>query len=241
MHRKFLILVAITLSFIPIKLVFADWCTIDEELPSNAELTSKIDQCIDARSGNGPSPNSITEYTCPQGEVFNDSNQPVLEDGFKEMLAYNISVNLAFNKADLDIKKYMQQLSKKREPDPTKWIEEIHECTEKIKSIYDNICSFWTIETRLNEKKDKQYIITTNAYPQELCRLLAKKKTLGWYYMGTIMMSDGIAKNHKNSTDKWIGEVKWWYGRIVESWHTYQKILARSVSKMTGYNKQIVK
>lgn len=243
MYRIFFIIILLILSSIPMKLSFAEWCNINEELPTNAELTSKIDECIDARSWEWPGPNSITEYTCPQGNAFNDDNQPITHenDNNIEMLAYNIAVNLAFNKADKDIKSYMQKLSKKREPDPTKWIEEIHQCTEKIRSIYDNICSFWTIEKRLNENKEKQYIITTNAYPQKLCRMLAEKKSLGWYYMWTIMMSDGIAKNQKNSTDKWIGTVKGKYARIVDSWHTYQKILTRAVSKMTGYNKQIVK
>jgi len=59
-----------------------------------------------------------------------------------ETLAYNIAVNLAFNKADKDIKKYMQELQKNREPDPTKWMENIRSCTDKIASIYDKICSF---------------------------------------------------------------------------------------------------
>ncbi|MBC7503938.1 hypothetical protein H7169_03125, partial [Candidatus Gracilibacteria bacterium] len=69
----------------------------------------------------------------------------------------------------------------------------------------------------------------------------ANKKIQGWKYLQNIMMSDGISKNQKNSTDKWATEVKGAYARVLGSWHTYQKILARAVSKMTGYNKQIVK
>lgn len=194
----------ILLSLIPMGLVFAEGCQIDEELPSNSELTSKIEQCISARSGEGPSPNSITEFTCPNAEEFKINGRPITN----ETLAHAIAINLAFNKADKDIKKYMQQLQKNREPDPTKWIEDIHQCTEKIKSIYDNICNFNTLNARLNENKDKQYIISVYAFPQTLCKPLAEKKTLGWYYMGTIMMSDGIAKNHKNSTDTWTNEIK---------------------------------
>lgn len=60
----------------------------------------------------------------------------------KGKLAFAISVNLAFNKADIDIKKYMQELQKSREPDPTKWIENIRACTTQIEKIYKNICDF---------------------------------------------------------------------------------------------------
>lgn len=237
MYRFFIILTALILGFIPIKLAFAEGCDIPDELPSNSELSGKIDQCIEARSGKWESPNSITEFVCPQGAMWASNNQSITN----ETLAYNIAVNLAFNKADKDIKKYMQELQKNREPDPTKWMENIRSCTDKIASIYDKICSFWSLEKVLNENKDKIYIQTTNTYPQELCRVLAKKKKEGWYNLGTIMMSDGIAKNKKNSTDTWVTEIKWVYAKVLADFHDYQKILARAAGKMTGYNKQIVK
>lgn len=238
MYRLLLIFI-ITLSFglLTNESVFAEWCEISSELPSNSELTGKIDQCIEARSGKWESPNSITEFVCPQGNSWASNDQSITS----ETLAYNIAANLAFNKADKDIKKYMQELQKNREPDPTKWIENIRSCTDKITSIYDNICNFWVLEKRLNENKDKIYIKTTSTYPQDLCKSLAKKKIQWWYNLGTIMMSDGIAKNKKNSTDKWATEVKWAYAKILADWHNYQKILARAAGKMTGYNKQIVK
>lgn len=51
MYRFFIILTALILGFIPTKLAFAEGCDIPDELPSNSELSGKIDQCIEARSG----------------------------------------------------------------------------------------------------------------------------------------------------------------------------------------------
>jgi hypothetical protein len=50
-------------------------------------------------------------------------------------------------------------------------------------------------------------------------------------------MSDGISKNQKNSTDKWVTEIKWAYARVLQSWHNYKGILATAVSKLTGLPK----
>lgn len=236
MYRFLFIFTYTLISLFQIEYIFAD-CTITSELPSNSELTSKIDQCIEARLGNGESPNSFTDFVCPQGPMFLTGGATIT----KGKLAYAIAINLAFNKADIDIKKYMQELQKSREPDPTKWIENIRSCTEKIKDIYSNICRFWTLDARLNENIAKQYVVYTSDYPEELCKPLADKKSQWWYNLGVIMMSDGIYKNKKNSTDKWATEVKWAYAKILMDWHNYQKILARAAGKMTGYNKQVVK
>jgi hypothetical protein len=116
-------------------------------------------------------------------------------------------VNISFNKIDADINKYMRKLQEIRESDPIMWIANIRSCTEKIQSIYASICGFGAIETILNEGT-KKYISTTNAYPQSLCSATAMKKIQGWYYLQSILMSDSISKNQKNSTDKWVTEVK---------------------------------
>lgn len=237
MFRFFFILIITLLASLSPDFVFAEGCDITEELPSNSELTSSIDQCITARSWKWETANSITAFVCPQGDVFWQNNK-VINWG---TIAYSVSVNLAFNKADKDIKKYMQELQKTREPDPTKWIENINACQKKISNIYYGICSFRTLTIRINENPAKQYILDTTAYPQELCNALAARKIQWWYNLGTIMMSDGISKNKKNSTDKWATEVKWAYAKLLADWHTYQKILARAAGKMTGYNKQVVK
>lgn len=238
MYRFSLLLIAVIIGFFSIEYVFAEWCDIKVDLPDSATLRSQVIRCIDARSGKSwETPNSITDFVCPQGDFFDSNNQPITA----EILSYLIAVNLSYNKVDLDIQKYMRQLQKTREPNPAIWIETIKNCTEKIASIYDNICTFWVLESKLNEGWGIPIITTTNTYPQVLCRDTANKKIQWWKYLQNIMMSDGISKNQKNSTDKWATEVKWAYARVLGSWHTYQKILARAVSKMTGYNKQIVK
>ena len=77
---------------------------------------------------------------------------------------------------DRDIQKYMKTLQKTREADINKWLETINSCTEKITSIYTQICGFGAIEAQLNEDRDKIYISTTNVYPQTLCTDLAIRK-----------------------------------------------------------------
>lgn len=235
MYRFLYFFICILISFSELESSFAD-CTITDELPSNSELTSKIDACIEARLGKWESPNSFTEFVCPQGPMFLTGGATIT----RGRLAYAIAVNLAFNKTDIDIKKYMQELRKNREPDPEKWIENIDSCTKKIEDIYDNICKFWTLDLRINENIAKQYIVDTTAYPQELCYPLAARKIKWWRNVAKIMMSDGIYKNKKNSTDKWATEVKWAYAKLLMDWHNYQKILARAANKMTGTNKRVV-
>lgn len=226
---------SLLICFISISLVggtFAAGCDeIKGELPTGTEMRSAVDRCLKARqSGN---PNAITDFVCPQGE-FIDTNKQALNS---EVLAYLIGVQVSFNKVDKDIQTYMKKLQANRDADPTKWVVNIRECTDKIKTIFDTICWFGKIESKLNEDKTKPYITSTMAYPQELCAITANKKLEGNYKMATMLMGDGIAKNQQNSKDVWITEVKWAYGRVLSKWHTYQKILGRSVSKMTGYIK----
>lgn len=232
MYAFFLTCITIVLSFMHMELLFAMSCIdIKGDLPTTAELTSPVETCIKARKWGNP--NSITEFVCPQGEFFSANNQPITD----ETLAYTIATQVSINKVDRDIMKYMKELKKSREPDPTKWTEAIDVCQGHIKSIYDNICKFGVIESRLNAW-EKEYIKNTSVYPQTLCSDLTNKKINAWRYLQYIIMSDGISKNQKNSTDKWITEVKWAYGRVLWSWHNYQKILARAVSKMTGYTEK---
>ncbi len=233
MYRIFLISMLSIFGAITIGSVFAgDSCTISRELPSTSELRSAIDRCREARSSGNA--NSITEFMCPQGDFFAENNQPINSD----TLPYIVWVSLAFNKVDMDIKAYMLRLQQKRVADPTQWIKEIRSCTDLIGEIYTHLCAFGTLETRINGDDPSKYLLTrTTTYPQELCQIRASAKTQGWYYLETILMSDSISKNQKNSTDSWATEVKWAYGRVLGKWHTYQKILARAVSKMTGYTK----
>ncbi len=102
----------------------------------------------------------------------------------------------------------MQQLQKIREADPIKWIDTINVCTEKIAEIYSGICKFGVLEAKLNEDAKDMLIQTTNTYAQTLCGDIATKKAQAWKYFQNIMMSDGISKNQKNSTDIWVTEVK---------------------------------
>ncbi len=233
MYRIFLLLIAIILGSISVESLFAGGCDdIRADLPESSEIVAAAEQCITARKSWNP--NSITDFVCPQGSFFASNQQSITP----ETVAYLVAVQISFNKIDTDITKYMRQLQKTREADPVKWVESINSCTEKIQGIYSQICGFGTLESKLNENKDKLHITTTNAYPQTLCSDLASKKIAWWQYLQKILMSDDINKNQKNSTDTWVTEVKWGYARILASWHTYQKILARAVSKMTTYTKE---
>lgn len=234
MYRIILICISLIASSISMELVFAAGCDLKLELPTQEDLVAKTTKCLDARNGKWWTPNSITDYVCPQGNMFQKNNQSITN----ETLRYLVSVSISFNKIDTDILKYMHDLQKLRIANPTEWVETIRLCTNKIEEKYSKICEFGTIESRLNEKKDEKYILTTNVYPQSLCDDLAKRKIQWWYYLQSIIASDSINKNQKNSTDVWVTEVKWAYARVLWSWHTYQKILARAVSKMTAYIKE---
>ncbi len=216
------------------ELVFGAGCDLKLEIPTQGELVAKTTRCIDARNGKWETPNSITDYVCPQWNMFLANNQSINN----ETLRYLVSASISFNKIDVDILKYMRDLQKIRIANPTEWVETIRKCTDKIQETYAKICEFWVIESRLNEDKDAQYIVTTNVYPQALCTNLATRKIQWWYYLQSIIASDSIAKNQQNSTDTWVTEVKWAYARVLWSWHTYQKILLRAASKMNFYIKE---
>lgn len=233
MYKYSLICGTIIIFLISGGITFSAGCDMKIELPSSSELRGAIDTCEKARKDGNP--NSITEFICPQGDFFADNNQPINN----YTLPYIISVTLSFNRVDKEIKKYMQELQKKRYADPAIGITEIRACTDTIAEKYDSICQFGTLETRINGEDPKDTIINnTNTYPQELCQNRAKAKTQWWYYLESILMSDSMNKNQKNSTDKWTTEVKWAYARVLWSFHSYQKILSRAVSKMTGYTKE---
>ncbi len=229
----FRVFILIILSSLLVESLFAAGCDeIRADLPESSEMRSAVDQCILARqSGN---PGSIVDFVCPQGDFFASNQQPITP----ETVAYILAVQVSFNQIDRDIQKYMKILQKTREADINKWLEKINSCTEKITGIYTQICGFGTLESRLNEDKTKLYITTTNTYPQTICSDLASKKIAGWKYLQQILMADGINKNQKNSTDVWINGVKWKYSTVLGSWHSYQKILARAVAKMTWYTKE---
>ncbi len=233
MYRIVIVCIAIVLGSISIESLFAAGCDIKTEIPTTSDLTTDVARCIAARGPWG-NPNSITDLVCPQWEFFASNNQAITP----ETLAYLIAVQVSFNRVDLDVMKYMKKLQATREADPIKWTDTINSCTETMRSIYSRICGFGTLEAKLNKNKDKLYITTTNTYPQTLCTDLAARKIAGWQYLQKILMSDGIYKNQKNSTDTWITQVKWGYARVLGSWHTYQKILSRAVAKMTAYTKE---
>lgn len=221
----------------------ANPCAKSSHLPSPQELRSAVDECLSVRNSWG-NPNSITDFVCPSWNFLHGTQQPL----YDEVVAYLVAVNVTFNKLDENVIKHMKKLRKAREKDPTKWVENIRECVngigEKtgtgIEQLYNHVCDFGTIEQRLNEWSDKKYTQTTDLYPQRLCREKARKKVQWWVNLGYINMSDGINKNQQNHTDSWTSEVTWSYTRIIRLWHDYQKILARAVSKMTGYNREVV-
>lgn len=243
MLRQFLTILMFLIFTAPTLGVFAAdeaGCGLKAELPTPDELRSAVDECLEARTKWNP--NSITDFVCPQWDFSMSNNQAYNN----QVVAYLVAANIALNTADKDIKEYMKRLQDMRERDPTKWMENIYACigdpvsSKSVQGIYRNICAFGTLENRLNEWSEKQYIYDISVYPQYLCNEKVKVKIEGWDKLAKIFMSDGIYKNQKNDTDKWITQVKWSYGRVLGLWHDYQKILGRAVSKMTGYNRQVV-
>jgi hypothetical protein len=203
MYRIFLIFIITVLSLIRAESILAaDICTFDNTPPSLDELLTANERCIIARA-TGKS-NSITEFTCPQGNFYDDDNQNITS----ETLPYLIGVNLSFNKIDAEINKYMRKLQSTREPNPTVWQDTIEKCSANIRKSYSTICQFGALESILNGNPESPVINTTNLYPQSLCEVRAAQKLQGWRYLQYILMSDGISKNQKNSTDKWVTEIK---------------------------------
>ena len=233
MHWTRILCIILCLLCIPVNTIFAEaTCDIIKPWILDAkEIVISVKSCTKERIEWNP--NSIIHFVCPQWEAYLENNQEINN----ESLAYLVAANIAFNKADESIKKYMKILVQNREPDPTKWIETLNVCREKITQIYTSICTFGYLESKLKDDKGN-LIRTTNAYPQWLCMTRAKQKLQWWDYLQNILMADGIAKNQKNSTDAWATDVKWAYARVLGNWHSYQKILARAISKMTGYTKE---
>lgn len=204
MYRIFLIFIIIFIIFVRAESIFAaDTCTFDTTRPSFAELLTANEECIVARATGRA--NSITEFTCPQGNFYDENHQNITS----ETLPYLIGVNLSFNKIDKSIKEYMSKLQTIRGVEnPNIWEDAIEKCTATIKKSYDDICQFGALETILNTDPKNPVIDNSTVYPQSLCQVRASQKIQGWRYLQYIMMSDSISKNQKNSTDKWITEVK---------------------------------
>lgn len=136
MNKILFICITLLLSCISLEPIFALGCDLKLDLPSQQELIEKTDKCIKERkSGN---PNSITDFVCPQGEVFNKNGQ-VIND---QTLRYLTTVNISFNKIEVDILKYMKDLQKMRTANPTIWTNNNWQCSEKIFNIYQTICGF---------------------------------------------------------------------------------------------------
>ncbi len=100
------------------------------------------------------------------------------------------------NEVDEEMKKYMQALQKERSKNAVAWTESYGSCIEgrpqgSAKSLvhfYDNICSFTFVNDFLNSNSlGKKYAISTEAFPQSVCRDLANKKKTMWLTMGSFM------------------------------------------------------
>jgi hypothetical protein len=78
--------------------------------------------------------------------MFAQNNQTINP----QTLAYLVAVQIALNKADEDIIKYMKSLRQMREPNATKWTENKNMCQQNISNIYTSICTFGTLEKVLN-------------------------------------------------------------------------------------------
>lgn len=206
------------------------------------EAITRIDACIEARKNGNP--NSITDYNCPSGEYALEDSRPLSD----ERLAYSITSNLLMNEVDKQVKEYMKTLQDSRNKDALAWTEDLRTCLlnnpegTTVRDAYNKICQFSFIQNFLNNNSTQRIMISTiAAYPQETCAVLAKKKVDAWNNLGINLMNDGINKSYQNDSDQFFSNVKWAYQRVLEKFHSYQRIISRASSKIDAYIRNPVK
>lgn len=244
---KKIFFIAIFFSFFGMQNIFAaaPQCPNFSEIkPTADEIVSKIDQCLEARANR--TSNTIEDFQCPAGEFALEDRAELTN----ERLAYYIATNFFMNEADAKVKQYMQQLQHYRDKDPVAWTQAYGSCIlgkgdETQKSLayfYDTICQFSRISNFLDSNsQNRKFGISSDAYPQKICTLVAQKKKNAWMNLGNSLMQQGIYKSFENDRSYYMEGIQGNYRAILEKFHNYQKIVFRSASKITHYIRQAVK
>lgn len=199
------------------------------------EIGEKIQECLDARENGRES--SITAFHCPSGDFTNQDLRPLSKD----TIPYHIAVAVLFNEIDKDALSYMCDLREMREKDPTKWTEDIRKKIEKTSTEenrpfgerYREVCNFSYVASRVNTK-EKEWITSTETYPQTICQDLADKKALAWSHMGNILMTEGVSKSWQNDKDIFVEAVKWRYTSVYDKYLRYKRIAERAIKNLTA-------
>lgn len=203
------------------------------------EIGGKIQECLDARKNAQES--SITEFHCPSGSFTNEDLRPLDEN----TIPYHVGVAVLFNEIDKDALAYMCDLREMREKDPTKWTEDIRKKIELTSTAenkpfwerYREVCDFSYIAGRINTK-EKEWIISTNTYPQTICEWLADRKALAWSHMWNVLMTEGVAKSWQNDKDTFVDTVKWRYTIVYDKYLRYKRIAERAIKNLTALAEQ---
>lgn len=171
------------------------------------DIHAEINKCLDARkksqeaAKNTPEANSY----CPSGTATSDDKQPLTN----ERIAMQVGTSMLFAQIDQKALTKICALREMREKDPVKWTTYIKENFDAstvyngaiesapIEEQYLDVCknggvAVMNIVNANSEKK--QWIATTNAFPQSTCEAIAKAKSDAWRKLGYILMTDGIAK-----------------------------------------------
>ncbi len=206
------------------------------------EVGAKIQQCLDARENKKEA--SITEFYCPSGD-FSYEDSRILDN---RTLPYHVAVSLFFAEIDKDALSYMCDLREMREKDPMKWTEDARKKIEitgneenlSFAERYNAVCSFSFIADRINTP-EKEWIGTTETYPQSICQRIAVTKAQAWSNMSTILMGDGIAKSWQNDKDDFVEKVKGKYTVVYDKYLRYKRIAERAIKGLTALAKDTIR
>lgn len=234
---RFLVLILVFLVTIPSVFAGVACPKIDtSSLFDQQEIIGKINACIEARK-NGTE-NTIEDYSCPSGDQSSQYQVPFN----KETLAYIIAGELMMDKVDEEVEKYMKELSKSRDKDIIAWTENYGKCLNgrsakdiAIKDVYSQICTPLFIARFLNKDQPQPIIHNMSTFPQYNCNDKATKKIQAWENMASTLMHDGINKSYQNDRDRYVDSLLEKYSTVIDKFHEYQKIVTRSLSKMTHY------
>lgn len=93
------------------------------------KIRAARDACMKARENKTES--SITEYVCPSGDVWKESQRPIT----KETICGSIAIQLTFEEIDKDAEKWMKKLQDTRNPNIISWTDEIYKKVRTTDSV----------------------------------------------------------------------------------------------------------
>lgn len=94
----------------------------------------------------------------------------------------------------------------------------------------------------LNNNSQKRTIVASSeAFPQQMCEQLAKKKVAMWRNIGENITMQSVHKSYQNDSDVFVDGVQGQYRAIIDKFHAYQKLIYRAASKISHYIKEAVK